>query len=71
MVSLTDWKFWLFVIGVFNVFLTIFSFVIQREGLLKVLENEIKHLQEDIKEIKKDLKKFTKKVIQLETLIKK
>ena len=71
MISLTDWKFWLFVVAVFNVLLTIFHFVIQREAFLKILENEIKHLQTDISEIKKDLKKFIRKVIQLETLIKK
>mgnify|MGYP000141375810 CR=1 FL=1 len=62
-----DWKFWLFIVALFNTLVSIFSYLVNEKSFSQVMNNELKHLTEDVKEIRKDLKKVIKKVIQIET----
>ena len=50
-----DWKFWLFVIAIINILVTLVSF-------LTIKFNDLRHLEADVKELKTDFKEHTSKV---------
>lgn len=54
-----DWKFYLFVIAIINIIVTLVSF-------LTIKFNDLRHLDEDVKDIAKDIKAIDKKVIKID-----
>lgn len=54
-----DWKFYLFIMAIINMAVTLISFI-------SIKFNDLKHLGEDVKELKVDLKKNTSKVTSID-----
>lgn len=54
-----DWKFYLFVIAIINIIITLVSF-------LTIKFNDLRHLEKDVADISVNVKEITSKVIKID-----
>jgi hypothetical protein len=59
MVIFSDWKFWLFVVGISQIALTTYGFAI-------IKFNDLKHLSKDVGDIKTNVNVLTSKVVKID-----
>lgn len=60
-----DWRFWLFVLAIFNSGIAILSAMFQKYSHDKIVGNDLKHLSSDVHELKEEQKCIKNKVIAL------